>query len=636
LPSFPHPNGSTPHTRQTGKSKRALDLALAALVGLGALALYVLTLAPGVVTIFDDSLEFQLLAGRGAIAHPTGYPLYSILLSLIARLLPVGEIAYRANMLSALAAAGAIGLTYLVARAIGARPAGALFASTLFALSPTFWSQATIAEVYSLHILTLAAMVLALLRWRQRWQVARAPAPGWRRPAGYRVLPLGAALLFGLGLAHHRMIVLWAPALLLFVLLYAPPLLRPGRHWVTLLAVVLAPLALYAWLPLRAHVGSIDGTYQEVGFLCWITACQYTGFFADNVLGTTQPPTFWFTLTLANMGWIGAVMALVGSTGLWRYSRPLALFLLVAFSLNAAFAMSYRVPDPEVFWLPVLWVLALLAGYGLHSLLELAARLTRRRQTEARASQAVVAALLFTPLVLHGFSIFPQADRSHIQGPPELNGHDVLAQPLPENAVIIGLLGEVVYLQYLQEAQGLPRVATVDVPADPVEVRFAVVEQALAEGRVPFLTRELPEAGARWSLSALGPLIEVLQAPRLEVPDALWPLELRVTDAVTLAAWSRSPVEQSPLERITLAWRVEAPVSEPLRVSARVVDPQGETLFQNDRTPAREAYPTTFWRPGEVILDTHELPPLPQGAHYLFILYRAADGTEVGRASWQP
>jgi hypothetical protein len=210
----------------------------------------------------------------------------------------------------------------------------------------------------------------------------------------------------------------------------------------------------------------------------------------------------------------------------------------------------------------------------------------------------------------------------------------MLAQPLPDNAVVVGLLGEVVYLQYLQEARGLPPVDTIDVPADPAEVRFAVVEQALQEGQVPFLTRELPVAGARWSLSALGPLIEVRAEPRLEVPGSLWPLEVRMTDSVVLAAWTRTPVEHSPLERLTVAWRVEASVNEALRVSARVVDSAGETLFQNDRTPVREGYPTIFWRPGEVILDTYELPALPQDAHYLFILYLAEDGTEVGRASW--
>jgi hypothetical protein len=204
---------------------------------------------------------------------------------------------------------------------------------------------------------------------------------------------------------------------------------------------------------------------------------------------------------------------------------------------------------------------------------------------------------------------------------------------LPDGAVIVGLLGEVTYLRYLQEGQGLnPGVATVDAPADPLSERYVAVEEALAAGQRPFLTRELPGAGERWSLSALGPLVEVLPAPRTEVPTGLWPLEIPMGEAVTLAGWTRSPVVGSEEERVTVAWRVEEPITESLQVSARLVGEDGTVHFQKDEVPLDNAYPTTLWRPGEVILDTYSFPPAPPGARYLLVMYRAADGSEVGRA----
>jgi len=42
------------------------------------LTLYVVTAAPSLVELFDDSLEFQVVAPTFGIAHPTGYPLYVI------------------------------------------------------------------------------------------------------------------------------------------------------------------------------------------------------------------------------------------------------------------------------------------------------------------------------------------------------------------------------------------------------------------------------------------------------------------------------------------------------------------------------------------------------------------------------
>ncbi len=160
------------------------DRWLALLVFFAALLLYGRTLAPGVVSLADDSLEFQLLAWRGAIPHPTGYPLYALLLWLVAHLVPLGEVAWRANLLSALAASGALALTVLVGRAMGLGRVAALFAVGLLALAPTFWAQATLAEVYALHLLLVAATVWALLRHvgrGARWPGQRLlSAWGWR------------------------------------------------------------------------------------------------------------------------------------------------------------------------------------------------------------------------------------------------------------------------------------------------------------------------------------------------------------------------------------------------------------------------------------------------------------------------
>ena len=78
-------------------------------ISLAALGLYVRTLAPSVATLFDDSLEFQLVPVLLAIPHPTGYPLYA-LLGRLATLVPFGDAAYRVNLLSAVAAAVAVAL----------------------------------------------------------------------------------------------------------------------------------------------------------------------------------------------------------------------------------------------------------------------------------------------------------------------------------------------------------------------------------------------------------------------------------------------------------------------------------------------------------------------------------------------
>lgn len=605
------------------------DSLLATLLALGTLLLYLRTLAPSVATLFDDSLEFPLVAQRLAIAHPTGYPLYTLLIAAAARLVPLGDVAYRVNLISALAGAGAVAMLFLAARQLSLNRPAALWAALVFATAETVWAEASIAEVYTLHLLILAALIWAGLRWGRECAGGESPLPVSQGDA--QGAPLLAAFLFGLGLAHHRMMLLWAPALALFVALRAPHLRRPGAAWLRLGAAATAPLMLYLYLPLRAAVGSLDGSYENtlLGFVCWITACRYGAFLTGNPLGQTRDVAFYLDLLLRQFGALNLVLLAVGIA--WLRLRPAALFLLAGGALSAAFALAYRVADPEVFWLPVVLAGALGAGAGLDGLVEV---LRRRRVGSSPWCHWLAPALVFGLLLA---TSLPQwvarartVDRSQDWHVHDM-GVDVLSQPLPEQTRIIGILGEMTLLRYFQETAGL-RLDIETVAADDEAARLAAVEAALAAGRRPFLTRPLPGAAERWSLGALGPLIEVRAAPLTAPPAALWPRRDDAGAGVRLVGWSLSPLpgHGPPRQRLTVAWQPTISLGASLKVSPRLVLPDGTELQGDDAVPVRFAYPTTAWRPGEVILDTYELPTV-SGAAYRLILYREEDGREIGR-----
>jgi hypothetical protein len=82
-------------------------------LGVGSFVLYLITLAPTV--LFADGGEFQFVPYILGIAHPTGYPLYLLLGWAWSHVLPIGDVAYRMNLFSALWAALAVGLSYPVA-----------------------------------------------------------------------------------------------------------------------------------------------------------------------------------------------------------------------------------------------------------------------------------------------------------------------------------------------------------------------------------------------------------------------------------------------------------------------------------------------------------------------------------------
>ena len=72
-----------------------IDFALAGLVFLLGMGLYVRTLAPGVLE--GDSGEFQVLASTLGIAHNTGYPIYLLIAKLLSWL-PFQTVAYKVNL----------------------------------------------------------------------------------------------------------------------------------------------------------------------------------------------------------------------------------------------------------------------------------------------------------------------------------------------------------------------------------------------------------------------------------------------------------------------------------------------------------------------------------------------------------
>jgi hypothetical protein len=134
-----------------------VDAALPWLVWIAFFLLYSSTAAPSIVALFDDTLEFQLVLPTFGIAHPTGYPLYTLLGGIWSWLLPFGNWAWRTNLLSACAAAATVALLFVLTRRLTRTATGrgdawaGLAAAAAFGFGPIWWLQATVAEVYALH-----------------------------------------------------------------------------------------------------------------------------------------------------------------------------------------------------------------------------------------------------------------------------------------------------------------------------------------------------------------------------------------------------------------------------------------------------------------------------------------------------
>lgn len=630
-----------------------LDRVSGVLVAVAGFVLYGRTAAPSVATIFDDSLEFQVVLPSLGIAHPSGYPFYTLLGKLFTEVLPFRDPAGRANLLSATAAALAVGMLFVVARKIAGSRLAAVIAAAALALSPAWWSQATIAEVYALHGLLVTLFIYLLLRWEESSLASRnlrgayAPGPGIFQPSPARrpdVWLAVAALVFGLGLAHHRMIALLLPAALVFVIWTEPALIRQPRRWLAPCLCGLAPLLLYFYLPVRGQViTSLDSTYQPTlkGTLDWVLARGYSVFLTGNPFGVARGLTDYLALLLDQMGALLLLAALLGVVGAWRYSARRATFLGLATLAQLLFAVSYKVQDVAVFFLPAFIFMALWAAWGLAPRFDAVARQAAHAASPLRLPAwlrpiymaawllPVAFIVLFEP-VRDAIRSFPQQDRSRSWQVYDY-GRDAVTS-IAAGGRVVGLLGETTLIRYFRDVLGQRADAEV-VAADAETARLAAVEAALAAGRPVYLTRDLPGAAARYSLDSAGPLIAVSAKAEPGRGSGGEPFGA----GVTLVS-SRVEVRRTcggPSVRTTVTWMASVPIREELKVSARLLDGAGEVVAALDTVPVHYAYPTTAWVPGEPVDDVYDLP-LPEGSDpgaysLLLILYRAADGSEIGR-----
>src|SRR5437764_12301157 len=153
---------------------------VAACVALGALGLYVLTLAP--TTQFWDASEYITAAHALGIPHPPANPLF-VILAHAWGLLPLGvDYARRINLFAAVTSAAASGVWFLIGerwlrpivaptwrrRLVAA--AGAVVGATAF----TVWNQSVVNEkVYTLSVLTIALVLWLAIRWTDQPETAR-------------------------------------------------------------------------------------------------------------------------------------------------------------------------------------------------------------------------------------------------------------------------------------------------------------------------------------------------------------------------------------------------------------------------------------------------------------------------------
>ena len=595
------------------------------------LALYLRTLTPGVVG--GDPGELQFVPAILSIPHPTGTPLY-ILLGKLWSMLPLGPtVAWRMNLLAALSAALACVVVYCTVDLHAQHPLPALGAALSLALGLTFWEQALLADKYAFNALMVAGVVYLTLRWGQA-----------RSPGTLRAL----ALVYGLSLAHHRTMALFAPALLAYVwVLEKGALWRDRRRLLGLGALVLAPLLLYLYLPWGQARGLPPGTWHPRTAREWYDYLFDTGrtglvYVDPNDLG--EMLLFYLRTLLRDFTWVGVALGVGGFVAMFRRRWLDAAFLLFNYLVQAFLAANHHVPRHWVYFIPSFVLFALWAGEGLAVLWRGLERLKSKvgRTWGVALSLLLALATLAWPLAPFHERYRPLRD-AHL-GAGVLDvwrqtlklGHmgDRVGRAIGSvepDAVIVCDWEQATPLWYYQQVEGLGPGVKVIYPVERLD-------EAAAAGRPLYIARAHPGLTDRWYPLSRDALIQLHDTPTLQLPShaaregralaiRLGPFELAGYAYGEPPETGRAffPGEVVPL---TLYWRAVETPEHDYSVSLRFFDLGGGQVYQVDsQHPVLGTYPTSHWAAGQVVSDYYELqiPPRTAPGPYRWgvILYRA-------------
>lgn len=388
-----------------------------------------------------DSGELVTAVERLGIPHPSGYPLYVLLGKLWTLLVPVGSIAFRMSLFSALFAAAACGLLYRVGRETRLPVAASILAALVLGWSPSFWAEANVQRVYALNAFFVTwATLLAV-----RWDAATAAADERR---ANRIF-LGVLFVAGLGATNHTAMAVWGIAFVAFVALTRPVLLRrpmalaPGG---LAFGVGLLP---YLYLPIRSRQDPVLdwGNPEDFGSLVnVVTRADFWGRrFLETPADLVGIAIDFVTGAYREIGVAGIALVALGivSAMVIKPRRRLLLLPLLAVLSNFT-AVALHGSRTDIFiWhryqIPTYVMLAWVAGWGAALVQELPRRL------------GLLALLVPLVMLVRGF---PAHDRSRYRIAEDFSR--TLLQTLPPGAHLAASDDNILFaLMYLHLVEDL-------------------------------------------------------------------------------------------------------------------------------------------------------------------------------------
>ncbi len=330
-----------------------------------------------------DSGELATVTCALGIAHPTGYPLFTLLGHCWSMIPFALEETLKMNLFVALLTAIAVGVFFKTILAI--RSAGILFkqknrkqkelygrrfflasivSSLIIGFSTTFWSQSTAIEVYALQIVMFLLTI---------WTFVSGLEEQLNKPNCISRRLILFAFVLGLSFSNHMSTIFLAPG---FLWLYFCAFKFEKESFKRIFKIApffIFGLSVYLYLPIRSssfpvldwgHPSTLEQFFWHVSgkqfhvwmFSGWSVVQKQLNYYADNF--TSE---FYFIILVCIVG---------GLIALFKESRRLLTFFALLFAATVLYAVNYDIFDIDSYFLLSYLVIGFIIAYGIDFIIE--------------------------------------------------------------------------------------------------------------------------------------------------------------------------------------------------------------------------------------------------------------------------
>ena len=362
----------------------------------GAFLVYVRTLLPGLG--FIDSGELITVVHTLGVAHPTGYPLFTMVGWVFSHLPIGGEEAYRLNLMAAVFCSVSLFFFYRGMRTVlsglaerkegmaGLVAPAAAGGTLILAFSRTFWEQALAVEVYSLHLLMLSLVLMLVFEARAQRS---------------NVLWMLGAFVLGLSFSNHMTTILVVPGVLYLYGTSVGSWRGMVRGLLRLVPVFVLGLSVYLYLPIRAAVRPVCnwGDPSDLERFLWhLSGKQYRSWIFSSSDVAMKHLTAFIQGIPGEFAVVGVVFAAVGLIVLALRSRQIAVGTVVLFLVCLLYATNYDIPDIDSYFLLAYVCIGFWAAVGMLVALTWVVGATGM---SGRVGGAGLIAIALVPLAVH-------------------------------------------------------------------------------------------------------------------------------------------------------------------------------------------------------------------------------------------